>query len=96
MQTVGSFVTLLLAVTFEGRCPFEECVVAGGSGDLHKAWKEPVQAQGGMLLLLVCTKSTQGSAHRNLCCDVCTYLHFLFVCLFFPPNSNSLAILPAN
>lgn len=45
MQTAGSFVTLLFAATFEGRCLFEECAVAGGSGDLHKAWKEPLQAQ---------------------------------------------------
>lgn len=45
MQTAGSFVTLLLAATFEGRCLFEECAAVGGSGDLHKAWKEPLQAQ---------------------------------------------------
>lgn len=45
MQTAGSFVTLLFAVTFEGRCPFEECAVVGGSGDLHKAWKKPLPAQ---------------------------------------------------
>lgn len=45
MQTAGSFVTLLFAATFEGRCLFEECAVVGGSGDLHKAWQEPLQAQ---------------------------------------------------
>lgn len=60
MQTVGSFVTLLLPVTFEGRCPFEECAEAGGSGDLHKAWKEPLHAQGVGCYSCLCAQK----AHR--------------------------------
>lgn len=39
VQAACSFVTLLLAVTFEGRCLFEECATARGSCYLHKALK---------------------------------------------------------
>lgn len=56
MQAAGSFVTLLLAVTLKGKCPFEECVVAGGSEDLHKVWKESLQAQGVRYYTFTCAK----------------------------------------
>lgn len=93
MQTAGSFVTLLLAVTFEGRCLFEECAVAAGSEDLHKAWKEPFQAQGVRCYSCLCAKK----AHRVqlIETDVMMFIPSSFLPPA-PPSSNSLATLSVN
>lgn len=64
-----SFVTLLLAVTFEGRCRFEECATARGSDYLHKALKAVFpERMSGKLLHFLFTESIQRTAVRSRCC----------------------------
>lgn len=68
VQAACSFVTLLLAVTFEGRCLFEECATARGSCYLHKALKTAFpERMTGMLLGFLFTESIEGTAVRSGC-----------------------------
>lgn len=61
VQAACSFVTLLLAVTFEGRCLFEECGTARGSCYLHKALKAVFpERTAGMLLHFCLQKAHSG------------------------------------